>query len=111
MPKFKISKKVDVSDILQDMGVNKVFEGAELSQMTDAGQLTVSSVLHKAVIEVDKKGTTAAASTGIELVLLSASFGERIRLEVNHPFIFIIQDTKNKIPVMVGRVMDPRQTV
>ena len=88
-----------------------IIAAAELDQMTDSGQLTVSKVLHKAVINVDHKGTTAAAATGIELVLLSASFGERIRVDVNQPFIFIIQDIRNNIPIMVGRVMDPRETV
>jgi len=67
----------------------------------------VSRVVHKAVVEVAKNGTIGGAATGVELVLLSATFGQQIRVTVDQPFIFIIQDVRNKIPILVGRVMDP----
>merc|ERR1712013_967768 len=51
-----------------------------------------------------KKG---AAATGAEIVLLSSALNERLDIVVDRPFIFVVQDKKNKIPVLVGRVMDP----
>ena len=69
--------------------------------------VAVSNILHKAVVKVDKDGTEGAAATGVGLVLLSGSFGRNIDVNVDRPFIFIVQDKKNNIPVLVGRVKNP----
>ena len=76
--------------------------------MSKDGQFAVSDIVHQAVVDVAQNGTTGAAATGVELVLLSASFGENIQVKVDRPFLFIVQDVKNQIPILVGRVMDPR---
>ena len=67
----------------------------------------MSKILHKAVVNVDKKGTEGAAVTGVELVLLSGSFGRNIDVNVDRPFIFIVQDKKSNIPILVGRIKNP----
>ena len=50
---------------------------AELGNFGEGDPIAVSSILHKAVVNVDKEGTEGAAATGVELVLLSGSFGEK----------------------------------
>ena len=57
--------------------------------------------------QVTKEGTEGAAATGVEIALFSAAFGEQIDIVVNRPFIFVVQDRKNKIPVLVGKITDP----
>jgi len=80
---------------------------AELEKFGKGPSIAVGSVLHKAVVKVDKEGTVGAAATGVELVLLSGSFGRNIDVNVDRPFIFIVQDKKNNIPILVGRIKNP----
>ena len=102
IPTFQIRSELNVVDYLKKLGVQKVFEsGAELAEL-GIGQLAVSKFSHSALLEVSK----GAEATGAEIVLLSSALKDRL-IVVNRPFIFIVQDKKNKVPVLVGRVMDP----
>ena len=78
--------------------------------MTDSS-LTVSDISHRAVVEVTKEGTSGAAATGIGLTLLSADEPRRVTLNINRPFIFMVHDVKNDIPILVGRVLDPTDAI
>ena len=60
-------------------------------------------ILHEAVVKVIKEGWSAA--TRVELTLFSAGFQKYVL--VDRPFIFIIQDKVNNIPVLVGRIKNP----
>lgn len=107
MPTFKIKTDMDAVEPLQEMGVKKVFSrSAELTAISD-GPITVSRIKHTSVVEVSKEGTEGAAATGIEIALFSATFGEQKDVVVDRPFIFVVQDRHNKIPVLVGKVNDP----
>merc|ERR1719266_2791824 len=110
MPTFKIASDVDVADILRKLNIQQIFNEAELSEMTDSS-LTVSDISHKAVVEVIKEGTSGAAATGIGLTLLSADEPRRVTLNINRPFIFMVHDVKNDIPILVGRVLDPTDAI
>jgi len=108
MPKFMVKSKFDAAEALKSLGANKVFSsGAELDKIASGGPLGVGKVIHEAVVEVTKEGTEGAAATGIELVLFSASFGVQKNIVVDRPFIFIVQDKVNNIPVLVGRIKNP----
>jgi len=108
MPKFKLKSKFNAAEILQNLGATDVFTaGAELDKMIDGGPIGVGKIIHEAVVEVTKEGTEGAAATGVEIVLFSASFGEHKNIVLDRPFIFIVQDKLNNIPVLVGRVKNP----
>merc|ERR1712013_304510 len=108
MPKFKLKSKFNAADILKNLGARDVFTvEAELDKMVEGGPIGVGKVIHEAVVEVSKEGTKGAAATGVEIVLFSASFGEQKNIVLNRPFIFIVQDRVNNIPVLVGRVKSP----
>ncbi|XP_061387006.1 serine protease inhibitor 3/4-like [Musca vetustissima] len=66
MPKFKTEYKIELSEILERLGIERLFTDAELDKMIISKEgLQVSKVLHKAIIEVNEKGTEAAAATGM----------------------------------------------
>ena len=107
LPTFQVRSDLDVVDSLKKLGAKKVFQaGAELAEL-GTGPLSVSKISHTALLEVSKEGTEGAAATGAEIVLLSSAFNDRLDIVVDRPFIFVVEDKKNKIPVLVGRVMDP----
>eukprot|EP00090_Calanus_glacialis_P012407 TRINITY_DN2095_c0_g1_i1.p1 TRINITY_DN2095_c0_g1~~TRINITY_DN2095_c0_g1_i1.p1 ORF type:complete len:431 (-),score=112.20 TRINITY_DN2095_c0_g1_i1:45-1337(-) len=108
MPKFKLKSKFDAAEALQRLGAKDIFtSGAELDKIIGGGPVGVGKVIHEAVVEVTKEGTEGAAATGVEIVLFSASFGEEKNIVLDRPFIFIVQDRLNNIPVLVGRVKNP----
>jgi len=108
MPKFKLKSRFNAAEILKNLGARDVFTAeAELDKMVDGGPIGVGKVIHEAVVEVSKEGTKGAAATGVEIVLFSASFGEQKNIVVDRPFLFIVQDKLNNIPVLVGRVKNP----
>lgn len=65
-----------------------------------------SQVLHKAVIEVDELGTTAAAATTVGITPYSLP---RI-FAVNRPFFFFIYHEDTNCMLFMGRVIDPTQS-
>eukprot|EP00090_Calanus_glacialis_P037677 TRINITY_DN6512_c0_g1_i2.p1 TRINITY_DN6512_c0_g1~~TRINITY_DN6512_c0_g1_i2.p1 ORF type:complete len:418 (+),score=114.87 TRINITY_DN6512_c0_g1_i2:30-1283(+) len=105
-PKFLVKSKFNAAEALKTLGATEVFtSGAELDKITAGGPIAVGNILHEAVIEVTKDGTEGSAATGVELTLFSAGFQKHIM--VDRPFIFIIQDKVNNIPILVGRIKNP----
>merc|ERR1712012_59132 len=111
MPTFKIKTDMDAAEPLRKLGVRRVFnQDAELEGISSA-PISVSRIKHTSLVEVTKEGTEGAAATGVEIALFSAAFGEQKDVVVDRPFIFIVQDKKNHIPVLVGKITDPTQNV
>ncbi len=64
MPRFGIESKTELATILAALGMPTAFgDGADFSGITTAEQLAISNVIHQANIDVDEKGTEAAAAT------------------------------------------------
>lgn len=110
LPKFKMSTEFGLSDILRAMGIEDAFnEKADFSGMDGRPHwLYLSAVLHKAFIEVNEKGTEAAAATAAVV----DSYGIHVEnppkeFRADHPFLFLIRDRRNGSILFMGRVSDP----
>ncbi|HYF63456.1 MAG TPA: serpin family protein, partial [Herpetosiphonaceae bacterium] len=107
MPKFKYSATLELADTLAAMGSPDAFSAqADFSRIDGTTNLVVDQVVHEAVVDVDERGTEAAAATGATLKQIGGAL-EHSTLTVNRPFIFLIRDTRTGSILFLGRVMDP----
>ena len=103
MPKFKLQESYSMKPILANMGMPIAFDSrANYSLFNDKLPLKVDSVIHKAVVEVDEKGTVAAAATGIGVQLVMAT--HKAEITADHPFMFMIKDNKTDAILFLGQV-------
>src|SRR5690606_10678534 len=112
MPKFKLKQKIDnLKEDLMEMGLRIPFgfDGRNFTLLFDnpTDDLKISRVIHDAVIEVDEKGSEAAAATIVEVVeLTSMPPGPKV-LALDRPFIFFIQEKHSGAILFIGKLGDP----
>lgn len=108
LPKFGIETKLDLATLLAGMGMPTAFDPnrADFSGMTDAERLYIAAVIHQANIDVDEKGTTAAAATAVVIRAGSAP-GELVELRVDRPFLFALRDLPTGTILFLGHVVEP----
>jgi len=104
MPKFKIEYETSLNEILMHMGINTAFDekNADFTKMFDKGNMWFTKTIHKTFINVDEKGTEAAAVTAIHMAG-SAMPPEPIELKLNKPFYFAIRDNTSGETLFMGR--------
>ncbi len=111
LPRFKSESEFELSSVLQSLGVEKAFsvEEADFSKITGTERLFVSKVIHKSFVDVNEKGTEAAAATGIVMATASAPVEKKEppTFRADHPFIYLIQDNRTQQIVFLGRMTAP----
>jgi len=107
-PRFGIESKVELSDVLAAMGMPSAFNpgAADFSGITTDAALYIAAVIHQANMDVDEKGTTAAAATAI-VMRGTAIPGEPVTVTVDRPFLFALRDVPTGTILFLGRVTDP----
>ncbi|KAI0213083.1 Leukocyte elastase inhibitor [Lamellibrachia satsuma] len=108
IPKIKMTISKDLPDTLTAMGMGLAFMlDADFTGMSPLRPLFVSNVIHMAFIEVDEKGTEAAAAT---IVLMSNKAPPppiHKDFVADHPFLFLIRDNVTGSILFLGRLMTP----
>ena len=109
MPEFKSDFDCLMNETLRSLGVSDVFVSgkADLSGIGGApGDIFVSRVIHKTHIEVDSKGTKAAAVTAVTLrnKCEDVSMAESRVVNCDRPFVYAIVDVDTMAPVFIGTV-------
>ena len=96
IPRFRTSKHIELSGILQAMGITKAFGvNAELSSMFD-GQYSEPVCLNKvyqdAVLELEEEGAKAAAATitTISGDVIDGNEDQPVIFLANRPFVYLI---------------------
>ena len=110
LPKFKFETSYGLNDYLKELGMVDAFSNADFSGIDGTKNLFISSVLHKAFVEVNEEGTEAAAATAVIMNLKAVSPDEppeRITFDCNHPFIFTIHHKETGTILFMGTVDDP----
>ncbi|MDX1786873.1 MAG: serpin family protein [Psychrobacter sp.] len=67
--------------------------------------ITVDSVIHKVLIEVDEKGTAAAVATAIVVNMTSTSYNAEFK--ASHPLMFMIKDNKTDTIFFLAQANKP----
>lgn len=114
LPKFQMTQQITLQETLGAMGMPSAFVAgaADFSGMTGNRELSISAVIHKAFIDVDEKGTEAAAATAVVLDKATA-MPPRFQpppppvFRADHPFVFLIRDNRSGGILFMGRVTDP----
>ena len=109
LPRFTMTQQFELSRTLAAMGMPQAFNSAaDFSGMDGTRDFSISAAIHKAFIDVNETGTEAAAATSI-IMRATAMRVEPppIVFNANHPFLFLILDTRSGSILFFGRVVDP----
>lgn len=101
MPKFHFSSTGDMVSLLNDAGINKIFNQG-VNGILSNSSLIINQVLHGVDITVDESGTVAASATIVGGI---TSAGDKIiDFNVNRPFTFIIRENRSGLLLFMGRI-------
>jgi serine protease inhibitor len=110
MPKFKFEYEDNLNTTLETLGMPTAFtREADFSGMLEEGGIRINEVKHKTFIEVDEKGTEAAAVTKVAMTLLSAqpTPSAPIPFHLDEPFLVLLREAKTGLILFVGQVQNP----
>ncbi|WP_342547262.1 serpin family protein [Paenibacillus sp. FSL P2-0089] len=114
LPRFTASYGTELSKALQALGVKLAFDPnrGDFSLMADLDSpIYFGQVIHKTYIDVNERGTEAAASTVIAMRAGSAPpVDPPFEMNVNRPFLFMIRDTQSGVVLFLGAIENPQRT-
>ena len=120
LPRFSYQYDLDsFKEVLMSLGIKEVFNQSksELTKMYydngKIGRLYVDTAIHKTKIELNEKGTKAAAVTFFGVDEAAAEGNEpdykTISIKFNKPFIYLIRDKNSKELLFFGVVYEPNK--
>ena len=112
LPKFRMRTALMLSKTLKSMGMSSAFsDNADFSAMSKSEDLKISEVIHQAFVDVDEKGTEAAAATAVVMAPTSAAVPNEppkpVVFRADHPFLLMIQDNRTGAILFMGRMLIP----
>jgi serine protease inhibitor len=118
LPKFKLAPPLfALRKTLEVLGMESAFDVPQgsanfngIAPRRPNDYLYISDVFHKTFVQVDEKGTEAAAATAVVMMRATAHFEKPkpIEVRVDRPFLFAIQHRPSGACLFLGRVVDPR---
>ena len=106
MPEFHCSTDTDLTDIMKKLGIHTVFTPQADFSSLSSEWLKVGAIKHRAHIEVDRKGTKAAAVAYDDFLYgsMPVVFPEEKYVLVNRPFLFAVVHNATGTPVFFGAI-------
>lgn len=106
LPRFGLEYKILLNSTLDKMGMPKAFtNAADFSKISEGGNLSVSFVKQDTYLQLDEKGTEAAAVTTIGVELTSTP--QKFTIVFDRPFAMIISEKTSDSILFMGRIMNP----
>ena len=103
LPRFRMAYERKLNDDLAALGMVDAFDHrADLSRLSPAGGLWISSVKQKSWVDVNEEGTEAAAATVVTVVESAPP-----SFRADRPFLFFIRERLSGTILFAGKVASP----
>jgi serpin B len=109
LPKFKMTAQFRLGKVLSALGMRLAFSSAaDFSGISSEEKLKISQVIHKAYVDVNEKGTEAAAATAVIVGPTAVPLPPPpATFRADHPFVFLLRDTRTGSILFMGRLVNP----
>ncbi len=108
LPRFEMNGDYDIADLLQAMGLDKVFRGGALSNMSSDIPGSVIPVARQSIVlSVSESGTKAAVETSVSGGVTApppSTFENPYKFIVDRPFLFVIEEKSTGAILFMGKV-------
>ena len=114
VPRFSATSELELSDALTGLGLGPMFRASrDFDGLFSGGEpKALGRVLQSARVDVDERGTRAAAATVVTAIAVSAPYRPEtpFELRLDRPFLWAIEDRRTGTLLFLGIVTDPTQT-
>lgn len=107
LPKFEFENELKLNNYLKDNGLKNIFSSG-LTGIVNR-ELAVDIIKQNTRIRVDEEGTEAAAVTSAAIKNTAMGVEKNYYVYLNRPFVFVIYDEINEVPLFIGKVVDPAE--
>ena len=111
LPKFEISWKESLKDVLARLGMRDAFDDlkADLSGLVSPASRgpVISGVTHLTRLQVFETGTRAAAITSIDIMVTGTRINGPKIFTADQPFHLALRETRSGSVLFVGRIAQP----
>lgn len=111
LPRFRLDAEYALEQELPAMGMSDAFDPrqADFSGVDGRRDLFIGTVRHRTFVRVEETGTTAAAATGAMMptALIRPVPQPPVVFRADHPFLFVIRDSRSGVVLFLGRVVQP----
>lgn len=113
LPRFTLEYEVSLKKVLSQLGMPIAFDKQRadfhpMCILKPNENAYISEVRHKTFIEVNEKGTEAAAATGVVMMKVTSVMPtERFRMICDRPFFLAISDAETGAILFLGAVRTP----
>ncbi|MBX3440996.1 MAG: serpin family protein [Planctomyces sp.] len=113
LPRFKMQGQYELTSTLSALGMTRAFVPGGLTGFSDdpeATALALTGAIQATFVELNEKGTEAAAVTVFPAPMAALRREPPKPLpefRADHPFLFVIQDRETGSPLFIGRVENP----
>ncbi|KAL1318742.1 hypothetical protein HN51_071041 [Arachis hypogaea] len=113
IPRFKLSFKVEASQMLKEMGLVLPFMKGALTELVEERAAYLSDIIQKCIIEVNEEGTKAVSAARVQLPTTAGRRTTkkqpppRFDFIADHPFLFLIREKYTGTVLFVGQVLNP----
>ena len=109
LPKFTFEYETELNDVLKSLGMEQAFSNmADFSSMAEKA-VKISMVKQKTFIDVNEKGTEAAAVTIVAVELTSAMPSptlKKVDFFADRPFLFLIREQSTGAILFMGQKVE-----
>ncbi len=110
LPRFRVSTSRPLEPVLKQLGLSRAFDPkkADFSKISGkSADLYLSAASHETFLDVNEEGIEAAAFMGM-LTTDSDRETQSPVIRADHPFLYLVRDSRTNCIVFLGRVIDPK---